>query len=152
LTLAGAAPPTVRAHWETTAGVSAKGFARDLVALYEGANLVVVPVHSGGGTNIKVLEAMAHARPCLASNFVAAAFGRHFIEAGTILVAKNSDEFFQKTLAALRMQNNIQGFADAGYSEICQNFTQSQFHSRVRDFVHAVMLASSPANRNATKP
>ena len=152
LTLAGAAPPTLRAHWETHAGVSAQGFAPDLAALYQYANLVVVPVQSGGGTNIKVLEAMAYGRPCLASSFVAAAFGSQLTDAKAMLVAKNADEFCMKTLAALRMQQNIQAVADAGYIEVCQCFTHSQFKSCVTDFVQTDIMKSTPANDHTTKP
>lgn len=150
LTLAGAAPPKLRAHWETFAGVSAQGFAPDLADLYQGANLVVVPVMSGGGTNIKVLEAMAYARPSLVSSFVAAAFGHQFTNTKELLVAKNAEEFRTKTLSALQMAQNIQGVADSGHLAVSKHFTHAQFQSRIAVFVHAAIMTS--ANDTTTKP
>ena len=47
---------------------------------------------------------MAYGRPCLASSFVASAFGSQLTDAKAILVAKNAEEFCEKTLAALRTQ------------------------------------------------
>lgn len=150
LTLAGAAPPTLRARWETQSGVSAHGFAPDLAALYQHANLVVVPVQSGGGTNIKVLEAMAHGRPGLVSSFVAAAFGHQFTDTKELLVAKNAEEFCTKTLSALHMMQNIQGVADSGHLAVNQHFTLAQFQSRIKVFVLATIMTS--ANARTTQP
>lgn len=45
------------------AGVEVAGLVDDIVAEIAAASLVVVPVWTGGGTRIKVLEAMAAARP-----------------------------------------------------------------------------------------
>lgn len=152
LTLAGAAPPTLREQWETHPGVSSQGFAPDLAALYQRANLVVVPVQSGGGTNIKVLEAMAHGRPCLVSSFVAAAFGHQFTDTQEMLVAKNANEFCTKTVSALQMKQSIQGVANAGHLAVGQHFTHAQFQSRIAVFVQAVMITSKASNDITTKP
>ena len=140
LTLVGAAPQSTRARWAIHPGVSAPGFVDDLAATYQGANLVVVPIHSGGGTNIKVLEAMAHGRPCLVSSFVAKAFDGHLSDNRELLVANNAQEFSSKTLAALGMQDNLQGVADAGYLAAGKYFTRSIFKLRVTDFVQQVLL------------
>lgn len=87
LTLVGAAPANIRAAWAATPGVSAPGFVDDLAAAYQLARLVVVPLQSGGGTNIKVLEALSHARPCLVTQFVAQAFEGHLTKDTELLVA-----------------------------------------------------------------
>ncbi|MFT4035997.1 MAG: glycosyltransferase [Patulibacter sp.] len=53
----------VRAAASGLAGVEVAGLVDDIVAELAAAALVVVPVWTGGGTRIKVLEAMAAARP-----------------------------------------------------------------------------------------
>jgi glycosyltransferase involved in cell wall biosynthesis len=138
LTLVGAASQTARARWAVHPGVSAPGFVKDLAATYQCANLVVVPIQSGGGTNIKVLEAMAHGRPCLVSSFVATAFDGLLTGDKEMLVAGNAKEFVAKTLSALGVQTNLQRVADAGYVVICEHFTSAQFKSCVTDFVQTV--------------
>ena len=47
--------------------VQVKGAVADLGPCYRDCALVVVPVRAGGGTRIKLLEAMAHARPVVAT-------------------------------------------------------------------------------------
>ena len=140
LTLAGAAPQGVRGLWEKNSGVTAAGFAPDLAALYQQANLVVVPIHSGGGTNIKVLEAMAYGRPCLVSSFVAAAYGNQFSDGKEMLVATGASDFVAKTVAALRLPSSLQSVADAGHFIVSNQFTHTLFTSRVTDLAKAVML------------
>ena len=44
-------------------GVDARGFVDDLAPLYQAAGLVIAPVMSGSGTNIKVIEAFAYGVP-----------------------------------------------------------------------------------------
>lgn len=146
LILAGAATQGVRDKWETHASVAAPGFAPDLAALYQQANLVVVPIHSGGGTNIKVLEALAFGRPCLVSSLVAAAFGRQLTDTKEILVATSANDFAAKTVAALRMAPNLQRVADAGHLVVRTHFTHALFKSRVTDLSKAVMMKSITQN------
>src|SRR2546421_1420009 len=51
-----------------TPGVMVRGFVPDLATDVSGARVVVAPVRAGGGTKIKVLEAMAAARPVVATS------------------------------------------------------------------------------------
>jgi glycosyltransferase involved in cell wall biosynthesis len=52
-------------------GLSIVGHAPDLRSYYEGAALVVAPVESGGGTQLKVVEALAHGRIVAGSSYSA---------------------------------------------------------------------------------
>jgi glycosyltransferase involved in cell wall biosynthesis len=64
-------------------GVEFAGFVPDLAAAYEGADVAVVPLRTGGGTRIKLLEAFAHRVPVVASTVAAAGLeafdGRHLL-------------------------------------------------------------------------
>lgn len=68
-----------------------RGFVEDLAAEYAHAELIIAPIASGGGSQIKVIEALAHGRPLVASTFSAAAFvdklkpGEHLMTADTVL-------------------------------------------------------------------
>ena len=146
LTLVGAAPKQVRAKWETHVGVSAPGFVADLAATYRSARLVVVPLHSGGGTNIKVLEALAHGRLCLVTDFVAKAFDGHLAKDRELLVAKNATEFAANALASLGKERSLQAVADAGCLAVDRYFTTGLFKSRAEDFAKPFMAANKPAN------
>jgi glycosyltransferase involved in cell wall biosynthesis len=66
LVIAGGEPPAgVRLDGE---GVEVAGFVSDLRACYARADVVVVPVRAGGGTRIKILEAMAQGRPVVSTS------------------------------------------------------------------------------------
>lgn len=62
-------PEPLAEVWRRVPGVSVLGFVEDLTELYEGALATVVPIFSGSGTCIKVLESLAYSRICLSSKF-----------------------------------------------------------------------------------
>jgi len=68
-------------------GVSIEGPVTTLHAYYRSADLIAVPVRAGGGTRIKLLEALAHARPVVATPIgaegIAADHGQHLLLADT---------------------------------------------------------------------
>jgi polysaccharide biosynthesis protein PslH len=59
----GGASPELRAAATATDGVEVIGFVEDLVAELAASDALVVPLWAGGGTRLKVLEAMAAAVP-----------------------------------------------------------------------------------------
>jgi polysaccharide biosynthesis protein PslH len=66
-------------------GVELVGTVSDLEEHYRRSDLVVVPVRGGGGTRIKLLEALAHARPmvttAVGAEGIAVEHGRHVLMA-----------------------------------------------------------------------
>jgi glycosyltransferase involved in cell wall biosynthesis len=64
-------------------GVELTGFVAELGSVYADADAVVVPLTSGGGTRLKLLEAFAHGVPVIASRIAAAGLavsgGRHLV-------------------------------------------------------------------------
>lgn len=62
-------PPRLEAKWRKVPGVELTGFVDDIEKEYEECKAVVCPVETGGGTNVKVLEARAHGREVIAPAF-----------------------------------------------------------------------------------
>ncbi len=62
-------PPRLAAKWKKIPGVELAGFVDDIDREYEACRAVVCPIETGGGTNVKVLEAMAHRREVIAPAF-----------------------------------------------------------------------------------
>ena len=131
LTLAGAAPVRVRRAWERRPGVSAPGFVADLAQAYAAATAVVVPIHAGGGSNIKVLEALAHRRPCIVSGFAAAGFGAALRDGAHLLKADDARAFADRTIAVLRKPAAYAGMAVAGAEQVGKHFSPDAFTQRV---------------------
>lgn len=83
--------------------VEALGFVDDLEAAYDTADAVAVPMHTGGGSPLKFVEALAHGLPVIASDHAArlledGAAGEHF------LAAAGAQDFADALVRALRGQ------------------------------------------------
>ena len=100
LLLAGAAPPAIRHAWERHPDVSAPGFVDDLGEAYRNAAFTIAPIFSGGGTNIKILESLAHGRACVTTPHCADAFQTDLAAAG-LGVARNDAHFAELCIAWL---------------------------------------------------
>ncbi len=62
-------PARFARKWRKVPGVELAGFVDDIDREYETCKAVVCPVETGGGTNIKVLEARTHGRKVIAGAF-----------------------------------------------------------------------------------
>lgn len=81
-------------------GVRFLGFVDDLVPLYRGASVMVVPVPIAGGTQYKLLESLAIGLPSVTSRASAEVTG--VTDGREILVADSADEFAEGVLRVLR--------------------------------------------------
>ncbi|MDQ2926524.1 MAG: glycosyltransferase family 4 protein, partial [Acidobacteriota bacterium] len=70
-------------------GIVLRGYVADLQAEYDLASLVVAPIESGGGTQIKVIDALAHGRPLVASAFAHAGFANELQPGQHLLVCSD---------------------------------------------------------------
>ncbi len=68
ITIAGRrAPQALSTLLRRSPGIRYVPDAEDLSALYAAAHIVLVPLRSGGGTKVKMLEALAHRRPVIST-------------------------------------------------------------------------------------
>lgn len=145
LVLVGAAPAAQRDRWGAHPGVAAPGYVEDLAAAYRGAALAVAPVWSGGGTNIKVLEAFAHARACVTTRFCARAFGDAFDPAADLAVAADDDALAQRIVHLLAHRAEREDRARRGAAVVARRFGRERFDAAVRELVGRVAPAAVAA-------
>ncbi len=87
------APPSLLSIAEINKRVKFVGPVVDLKAYYNAATVVVVPLRAGGGTRLKILEAMAYGRPVVSTTMGAEGLG---ITSGKeIMIADSTSEFSQ---------------------------------------------------------
>lgn len=139
LTLVGAAPSAVRNRWEKYPGVTAPGFVDNLHEAYQQTALVIVPIHIGGGSNIKVLEALGHARPCIVTRMTADAFSNQLHHGQHFLVADNTRQFTQYVLQVLQQPETYRAMAAMGYEVVRDEFSAENFKTQVASFVQEVL-------------
>lgn len=97
-----------------------RGYVEDLGSAYKRASLVVAPLRSGTGVKNKVIEAMAHGVPVVATSLAAEGIGG---DDGThYLVAETAEEFAAGTLKLLSDPDLSRDVGLAARSHVCKNF------------------------------
>ena len=88
-------PEEYHEKWSEIQNVEILGYVDDLDELYSNCMATVVPISSGGGTCIKVLESLAYSRICLSSEFGARGIPEADIESGNcgIFVYRDAEAF-----------------------------------------------------------
>jgi glycosyltransferase involved in cell wall biosynthesis len=89
LVLVGAHGPAVSALG-TIPGVTVLGFVGDLTDCWNNADVLVVPLRSGGGTRLKILEAMARRVPVVSTSI--GAEGLDLVNGVHLLIADTDDD------------------------------------------------------------
>ncbi len=110
LRVAGPGPlADIRAAAAETRGVTICGFVPDLLDELAAARLVVAPIWFGGGTRIKVLEALASARPVVGTSVGVEHIGFEHDRHG--LVADHPEDLAAATLRVLRDRDAARRYA-----------------------------------------
>lgn len=114
-------------RWRSVKGIVMRGFVKDLNVEYSKAICAIAPIYSGAGTNIKVLEAIAHKCPIVVSDFAMRGFRDDFKDNESIMIAKNDTEFTDKV--NLVVQDDILNYqlSKKGYSVIKNKYSFENF-------------------------
>ena len=72
-------------------GATLTGYAHDLGSYYAAASVAVTPLHSGGGTRLKVIEALARSVPLVSTPF--ACLGLGLTHDKEVLIADDASDF-----------------------------------------------------------
>jgi glycosyltransferase involved in cell wall biosynthesis len=138
LRIVGAASPEVRARWMQAPKVSAPGFVDDLAGEYAAAAMVIAPIQSGGGTNIKTLEALAYGRACVISAFSHQAFADRLRDDRDVLVADSAEHFAAQCIRALDDAELRGRIARNGRDVVCRAYSVEAFNTVASEFVQSV--------------
>lgn len=137
LLLAGAAPPAMRQAWERHPGVSAPGYVDDLGEAYRNAAFTIAPIHSGGGSNIKILESLAYGRVCVTTPRCADAFKSGLGNTG-LGIAHDDADFAQRCIDWLNNIDSRRNEAEKGRAQIERHYTRTLFVDRVTQLVRSL--------------
>jgi glycosyltransferase involved in cell wall biosynthesis len=119
--------------------VTAPGFVQDLASAYRACAFTIVPIHLGGGTNIKILESFAHGRACVTTGFCQQAFGDVFHKDRDLRVADDDAGLATACIELLDNGAEREGRARAGRYVIERHFTHKRFNDTVASFVGSVV-------------
>jgi glycosyltransferase involved in cell wall biosynthesis len=135
----------LRQRWNAVPGVDAVGFVDDLNASYAECRFAVVPLLSGAGTNIKVMEALRFGRTCVLTEFSHRGYGKTLRHGQELLVADTDDAFVEACVKLLRQPALCETLARQGRSAVAQHYSFEQFRRTVADSI-GELLASRCTN------
>ena len=101
-------------------GAHVTGYVNDVMPYYANSAICVVPLRSGGGTRLKILEAMALGRPVVSSTI--GCEGLDVTNGKNILIADDPETFAQKTIQLLKDQELYQRIATEARQLVEMNY------------------------------
>ncbi len=80
-------------------GISVSGLVEDIRPFYQNARVVIAPLRAGGGTRLKILEAMSFGRAVVSTRL--GAEGLNVVDGEHLLIADEPVEFADKIISLL---------------------------------------------------
>ena len=142
LHLVGGAPKADRNRWSSCHGVHASGFVDCLADVYQQAAFTIAPIYSGGGTNIKVLEAFAYGRTCVTTPHTIKAFSPDLTGTEDALSAHDDQEMIAACLRLLRSSPLRATLARRGHEIIQRRFSYEIFRESVLQQIKCLPIRS----------
>lgn len=118
---------------ELGGAVTMRGFVDNLGEEYRQADVVICPIMSGSGTQIKVVEALMNGRPAVVSDFSYQGFSNVLTPDDHLLVARNEEEWVRHITAVLREPSRFTAMATMGCEVAGQAYSLEAFSTRVED-------------------
>ena len=122
----------LRAQWVSNPGVEPIGWVDNVSEAYADAAAVVVPVYEGGGSKIKVLEALGFGRAAVVTPHALRGYGHLLKDRESILVVQSDAAFASacvEVLANVPLRDKV---AANGRALIHQHFTPEVVAKEVR--------------------
>ena len=130
-------PQEYHETWRTIPNVEILGYVDNLAELYSGCIAAVVPISSGGGTCIKMLEALANSRTCISTPFGARGIPNDILAEGRngIFVYANPAAFVDIVARLMKDEVWRRKCEIAGKAYIDANYSPQQFERAVLELL-----------------
>ena len=113
-------------------GVCVKGFVPSIENEYEECSMVVIPIYTGAGTCIKILEAMQMHRVCVTTLVGLRGYESVFEPEKDILLAHNDNEFAKHIIKALQDKKMKDSIVESALAKQTQYYSRENFFNIVR--------------------
>lgn len=135
LDIIGKYPPAAKTL-ENISGIRLHGFVDDLTPYWENASVFVVPLLSGGGTRIKILEAWSMGMPVVSTSVGCEGLGA--VDGNTILKADSDMAFAEKCLDIIASPDQGMALANAAYDYGKRQFDWKVVYEHLDSLVKSV--------------
>lgn len=133
LIIAGARPERIRGYDSGIHGVEFPGFVADLESLYERSRIICVPIFTGAGTRVKIIEAAAYGKPIIATRI--GAEGLDMCDGQEILIRDEADSFIEACLLLLRDLSFCQRLGAAARLRAIQLYDRTNVMQLIRSHI-----------------
>ena len=106
---------------------------------YEEADVVVVPIRFGGGTRVKIIEAMANGRPVVSTSI--GAEGLDLLDGEEVLIADEPQAFAEACLRLISDRELWQRLVRAGRNRFLRSYESASVEEKAVDALQELMLA-----------
>ena len=141
LRIVGAARPEDLRRWSRAPRVEAPGFLHDLAGEYAKALFTVAPIHHGGGTCIKFLEAGAFRRACVTTAQAFEGYSDDFRHGESAFVARDAEEMVRACAALYADVELRRAIGQQSHDVVTRLYNVERFRKTVGEAVHAVLDA-----------
>ncbi len=128
--------PYYRKKWSLCKGIKLLGYVDDLVSEYRTSKVFISPIYTGGGTNIKILEAIKYNIPIVASPFSIRGYSSFLKNGANIFIAKDDDSFVQCIITLLQNDKLCRSISDMALKSMSKLYSYSSFCSIVNECVN----------------
>lgn len=133
--IVGKEPPQKVLDLENTEGVTVTGYVDDVRDYLGNADAAVIPLQIGGGTRLKILEAMSMKIPVVST--VLGAEGLDVKDGKNILIACNDDEFAQSVIKVIKDKNLSEQLACNGRVLMEEKYDWDKIGIRLNNFINS---------------
>ncbi|MEX0776990.1 MAG: glycosyltransferase family 4 protein [Phycisphaeraceae bacterium] len=142
---------SLRNNWSAQAGVEVVGAVSDVRPAYADSSFSVVPLFTGGGTKIKVLESLMYGRTCVVSTYALRGYEHVLRDAEALLVADKPDDMVGACLRLMDQPAYRDALASRGRALVQQHYSFDAFASVVGQTVQNV-VSKQPGEPRFTPP
>ena len=121
---------------ENVNGVRVTGQVKSIENYIKDANIVVIPLLSGGGVKIKLFEALQYKRLVISTQ--KGVEGTSFKDEKHILVADNNDKFISLCIDAIENYSAYRGIPEEGNKYMIDNYSWEKIGAKYKVFIDEI--------------
>lgn len=143
----GSPPPEIRAFGERP-NVEVTGYVKDVRVYMDRAKALIVPLRSGGGTRLKILEGLSYGVPTISTSI--GAEGLNLIHGRQILLGDTPQAFAEQVVRALSDYQLQQHLRVAGREVAEEQYSWRAVGRQLQEYIRIALANRSPMS--AQKP
>jgi len=116
------------------------GYADDLAQEYADCDVAVAPLYEGGGTKIKVLEALDYGRPIVVTHHAWRGYEKTLVDKNSLLVGQDDDAMAQAVITLLNDPIQREQIAQSGLEVVRQKYSFGGITDTLRQLFEGLNL------------